>query len=94
MSQQPSSSAFIDVLGSIFSFLGSIQWSLRFSQLLSILYFPFRLIIYPLRLIVDVLLVVFAPAIYVFSFILSLIRSVFDFLASLEVRALQWLKAV
>ncbi|KAH6892076.1 hypothetical protein B0T10DRAFT_546899 [Thelonectria olida] len=88
MSDQSSSNGFIDVLVSIFSFffsfLWSIQWSLRFSQLLSILYLPFRLILYPLRTIVNVLLVVFAPAIYVLAFILSLIRSIIDFLASLE----------
>lgn len=90
MSDQQPSNAFIDAVVSVFSFLASIRWSLRISQLFSIVYsiayFPFRLVLYPLTIIVNILLVLFAPAIYAGSFIFSIIQSIFAFFASLEVR--------
>ncbi|KAF4455260.1 hypothetical protein F53441_2410 [Fusarium austroafricanum] len=83
----PTVSPFIlafDIIVAIFSFLFSFNWSGFFSRLFRIISFPFRLIILPLSLISNILLVVFAPAIYLFSYTIAGVRSVWAFLASLE----------
>ncbi|KAI5461137.1 hypothetical protein BGZ63DRAFT_424057 [Mariannaea sp. PMI_226] len=83
-SSPQASGALYDTLASVFHFLGSIHWSLRISQLFTILYFPIRVVLYPLRLISGLLLIIFAPAIYVFSFLYSIFQSFVAFLSSLE----------
>ncbi|KAM0558458.1 hypothetical protein ACHAPJ_004648 [Fusarium lateritium] len=88
-SDQPSStvSPFIlafDIIVAIFSFIFSFNWSLFFSRLFTIVTFPFRLIIIPLSFVANVLLTVFAPAIYLFSYGVAGVRAVWAFLASLE----------
>ncbi|KAF9775915.1 hypothetical protein IL306_005912 [Fusarium sp. DS 682] len=83
----PTVSPFIiafDIIVAIFSFLFSFNWSGFFSRLFLIISFPFRLILIPLSFIAKILLVVFAPAIYLFSYTLAGVRSVWAFLASLE----------
>lgn len=79
-------SLFLDALVAVFSFIRSIHWSLRLSQLFSLLALPFRLILYPVRFILSIFLTLFAPAIYVASFCMSGVHAVTSFLASLEVR--------
>ncbi|KAH7166188.1 hypothetical protein EDB81DRAFT_279001 [Dactylonectria macrodidyma] len=77
-------SLFLDALVAVFSFVRSIHWSLRLSQLFSLLALPFRLILYPVRFILGVILALFAPAIYVASFCISGVHAVTSFLGSLE----------
>ncbi|KAH7152455.1 hypothetical protein B0J13DRAFT_264413 [Dactylonectria estremocensis] len=77
-------SLFLDALVAVFSFIRSIHWSLRLSQLFSLLALPFRLILYPVRFILSIFLTLFAPAIYVASFCMSGVHAVTSFLASLE----------
>ncbi|KAG5806709.1 hypothetical protein H9Q74_007310 [Fusarium xylarioides] len=83
----PTVSPFIlafDIVVAVFSFLFSFNWSGFFSRLFTIISFPFRLILIPLSFVLNILLVVFAPAIYLFSYTLAGVRSVWAFLASLE----------
>ncbi|EXM07797.1 hypothetical protein FOIG_02726 [Fusarium odoratissimum NRRL 54006] len=83
----PTVSPFIlafDIVVAVFSFLFSFNWSGFFSRLFAIISFPFRLILIPLSFVLNILLVVFAPAIYLFSYTLAGVRSVWAFLASLE----------
>ncbi|CCT65559.1 uncharacterized protein FFB20_08909 [Fusarium fujikuroi] len=83
----PTVSPFIlafDIVVAVFSFLFSFNWSGFFSRLFTIISFPFHLILIPLSFLLNILLVVFAPAIYLVSYTLAGIRSVWAFLASLE----------
>ncbi|KAG4291135.1 hypothetical protein FPRO06_03021 [Fusarium proliferatum] len=83
----PTVSPFIlafDIVVAVFSFLFSFNWSGFFSRLFTIISFPFRLILIPLSFLLNILLVVFAPAIYLVSYTLAGLRSVWAFLASLE----------
>ncbi|KPM38366.1 hypothetical protein AK830_g8205 [Neonectria ditissima] len=83
----PSSSVpslILDALISVFSFLRSIHWTLRISQLLSLFALPFRFILYPMRFVASVLLTLFAPAIYLASFSIAGIQAVIAFFISLE----------
>ncbi|RKL34482.1 hypothetical protein BFJ72_g9214 [Fusarium proliferatum] len=83
----PTVSPFIlafDIVVAVFSFLFSFNWSGFFSRLFTIISFPFRLILIPLSFLLNILLVVFAPAIYLVSYTLGGVRSVWAFLASLE----------
>ncbi|CVK93395.1 uncharacterized protein FPRO_04270 [Fusarium proliferatum ET1] len=83
----PTVSPFIlafDIVVAVFSFLFSFNWSGFFSRLFTIISFPFRLILIPLSFLLNILLVVFAPAIYLVSYTLAGVRSVWAFLASLE----------
>ncbi|KAJ4250586.1 hypothetical protein NW762_011845 [Fusarium torreyae] len=83
----PTVSPFIlafDIIVAIFGFIFSFNWSLFFSRFFTIVTFPFRLIIIPLSFVANVLLTVFAPAIYLFSYGVAGVRAVWDFLASLE----------
>ncbi|KAI1025410.1 hypothetical protein LB504_012579 [Fusarium proliferatum] len=83
----PTISPFIlafDIVVAVFSFLFSFNWSGFFSRLFTIISFPFRLILIPLSFLLNILLVVFAPAIYLVSYTLAGVRSVWVFLASLE----------
>lgn len=50
-----------------------------------ILAFPFRLAYVPISYLLSALRVVFAPAIYLFSYITGWCRGVIDFIASLQV---------
>ncbi|RKK90443.1 hypothetical protein BFJ71_g11597 [Fusarium oxysporum] len=70
----PTASPFIlafDIVVAVFSFLFSFNWSGFFSRLFTIISFPFRLILIPLSFVLNILLVVFAPAIYLFSYTLA-----------------------
>ncbi|KAM0343288.1 hypothetical protein ACHAPU_008738 [Fusarium lateritium] len=73
-----------NIIVSIFSWFFSFNWSGLFSRLFTIIGFPFRLILIPLSLIANVLLTVFAPALYLFSYAVAGVRSVWAFFASLE----------
>ncbi|KAF4992788.1 hypothetical protein FDECE_13618 [Fusarium decemcellulare] len=88
-SEPPSStvSPFLIVFGivsAVFRFIFSFNWSLLFSRVFQVVAFPFRLILIPLSFITNILLTLFAPAIYIFSYALAGVRSVIAFFASLE----------
>ena len=63
----------------------NIQWSWYFSWLVHILALPWKIVLIPLSFIARVLLVVFAPALYIVAYVFSWVRAVFAFLALLEV---------
>ncbi|KAF4989997.1 hypothetical protein FGRMN_8771 [Fusarium graminum] len=73
-----------NIIVSIFGWFFSFNWSGLFSRLLTIVGFPFRLILIPLSLTANVLLTVFAPALYLFSYTVAGVQSVWAFFASLE----------
>lgn len=84
----PTISPFIlafDIVVAVFTWLFSFNWSGFFLRIFAIVSFPFRLILYPLSLVANVLLTIFAPAIYLFSYAVAGVRSVWAFLAGLEV---------
>ncbi|KAF5027324.1 hypothetical protein F66182_568 [Fusarium sp. NRRL 66182] len=89
-SEQPSptaSSPFIlafDIIVAIFGFILSFNWSIFFSRLFNIVTIPFRLILFPMSFFANVLLVVFAPVIHLFSYALDCFRAIWAFFASLE----------
>ncbi|GKT99337.1 hypothetical protein FLAG1_01426 [Fusarium langsethiae] len=67
----PTISPFIlafDIIVAVFTWLFSFAWSAFFLRIFAIVSFPFRLILFPLSLVANVLLTVFAPAIYLFSY--------------------------
>ncbi|KAK7398292.1 hypothetical protein QQX98_012336 [Neonectria punicea] len=74
----------LDVLTGIFSFVRSIHWTLRLSQLLSVVALPFRLVLYPLRFVASIFLTLFAPAIYLVSYSMAGIQAMVSFFISLE----------
>ncbi|KAK7427901.1 hypothetical protein QQZ08_005513 [Neonectria magnoliae] len=78
-------SIILDALAGIFSFLRSIHWALRLSQLLSVVALPFRLVFYPLRFVASILLTLFAPAIYLVSYSIAGIQAMMSFFIGLEV---------
>ncbi|KAM0248477.1 hypothetical protein ACHAP5_003423 [Fusarium lateritium] len=83
----PTISPFIlafNIVVAVFSWFFSFNWSGLFSRLFTVIGFPFRLILLPLTFIANVLLTVFAPAIYLFSYTVSGARSIWAFFASLE----------
>ncbi|QPC73527.1 hypothetical protein HYE68_004279 [Fusarium pseudograminearum] len=83
----PTISPFIlafDIIVAVFTWLFSFDWSVFFLRIFAILSFPFRLILIPLSLVTNVLLTVFAPVIYLFSYTVAGVRSVWAFLAGLE----------
>lgn len=84
----PTISPFIlafNIVVAVFSWFFSFNWSGLFSRLFTVIRLPFRLILLPLSFVVNILLTVFAPAIYLFSYTVSGVRSVWAFFASLEV---------
>lgn len=84
----PTISPFIlafDIIVAVFTWLFSFDWSAFFLRIFAIVSFPFRLILIPLSLVTNVLLTVFAPVIYLFSYTIAGVRSVWAFLAGLEV---------
>ncbi|KAM0255211.1 hypothetical protein ACHAQJ_005975 [Trichoderma viride] len=65
--------------------LDAARSSLHYVSLVGRLFaYPFRLAYVPLSYLLSVLGVVFAPAIYLFSYIASWCRGVFDFIAALQ----------
>ncbi|CAF3446993.1 unnamed protein product [Fusarium graminearum] len=83
----PTISPFIlafDIIVAVFTWLFSFDWSAFFLRIFAIVSFPFRLILIPLSLVTNVLLTVFAPVIYLFSYTIAGVRSVWAFLAGLE----------
>ncbi|QPC64636.1 hypothetical protein HYE67_006867 [Fusarium culmorum] len=83
----PTISPFIlafDIIVAVFTWLFSFDWSAFFLRIFAIVSFPFRLILIPLSLVTNVLLTVFAPVIYLFSYTVAGVRSVWAFLAGLE----------
>ncbi|RGP76839.1 hypothetical protein FLONG3_5045 [Fusarium longipes] len=83
----PTISPFIlafDIIVAIFTWLFSFNWSALFLRIFAIISFPFRLILFPLSIVSNILLTVFAPAIYLFSYAAAGVRSVWAFLAGLE----------
>jgi hypothetical protein len=83
----PTISPFIlafDIIVAVFTWLFSFAWSAFFLRIFAIVSFPFRLILFPLSLVANVLLTVFAPAIYLFSYTVAGVRSVWDFFIGLE----------
>ncbi|KAM5377476.1 hypothetical protein ACJZ2D_005015 [Fusarium nematophilum] len=71
-------------ISAIFRFIFSFNWLLLLTRAFHVFAFPFRLILFPLSLVANLLLVLFAPAIYIASYSLAGLRMVFAFFASLE----------
>ncbi|RBR11398.1 uncharacterized protein FIESC28_09012 [Fusarium coffeatum] len=83
----PTISPFIlafDIIVAIFTWLFSFNWSGFFLRIFAIVSFPFRLILFPLSIVANILLVIFAPVIHLFSYAAACVRSVWAFLAGLE----------
>ncbi|CEI39541.1 unnamed protein product [Fusarium venenatum] len=83
----PTISPFIlafDITVAVFTWIFSFDWPALFLRIFAIVSFPFRLILFPLSLVANVILTVFAPAIYLFSYMVAGARSVWAFLAGLE----------
>ncbi|KAH7189122.1 uncharacterized protein B0J16DRAFT_108209 [Fusarium flagelliforme] len=83
----PTISPFIlafNIIVAVFTWLFSFNWSAFFLRIFAIVSFPFRLILFPLSIVANVLLTIFAPVIYLFSYAAAGVRSVWLFLAGLE----------
>ena len=76
-------------LSAVFTGLASIHWSWWFSRigslLASLLSLPWKALLIPLTLIGRILLFVFAPVIYVFSYLAAGAAVVLSFITALEV---------
>ncbi|CAM1508453.1 Fc.00g053010.m01.CDS01 [Cosmosporella sp. VM-42] len=77
-------SVIFDSLGAIVRAVFNIQWSWYFAWLIHILSLPWKIVMIPLSFVARVLLVVFAPALYIVSYVFSWVKAVFAFLALLE----------
>lgn len=85
MSESSAFSIVVDTVGLIARNLVNIQWSWYLAWLIHILALPWKVLLVPLSFFAHVLLVIFAPILYMLSYILSWARQVMAFLVSLEV---------
>jgi hypothetical protein len=85
MAEPTAISVILEPIGLIFSGLASVHWSWYISRLGALLALPWKIALVPLAFTARILLVIFAPLIYILSFTLLCIRTVFTFITSLEV---------
>lgn len=93
MAEPAALSAIVEPIGvalcAVFTGLASIHWSWWFSRigslLASLLSLPWKALLIPLTIISRILLFVFAPVIYVFSYLAAGVAAVLGFVAALEV---------
>lgn len=75
----------INTLSAIARGIYRIPWTWLAVSLFRIVLWPLRMILIPLSFVANVLLTVFAPALYILSYFLSWLDAIAGFFASLEV---------
>lgn len=85
MSDPDALTIILEPLGSLLAALAGIHWSLWFSRLTSLLALAWRPLFLPLAILGRILFVVFAPVLYVGSFLVGVVGAVLGLIASLEV---------
>lgn len=94
MSEPTALSMVLEPLGiiarGIYTGLSKIHWSWWMSRLGSLLALPFHILAVPLKFLFGLAYVVFAPVVYVLTFIWSTVTGVVGFIVSLEVSLISW----
>ena len=97
MSEPAALSAIIEpigvALGAVFTGLASIHWSWWFSRFGSLLHslvnLPWKVLLVPLSILGQILFIIFAPVIYVLSYLATCAAAVLSLIAGLEVRIIR-----